>query len=233
MERVTRRMRWVNQISEYWPVERLAAMKEDEMRTMLELKTNGKETGVQDVAMTRSAPSVAPSKVEVHALASKPVNDGPSGGRATHSTHISSMSSCIPDKQQTFNPSPLKLQNTSAYDESRHSISLNTSLSSTPPRGQVLLVGSGPGHPSMLTVAARKALTELATHVLSDKLVPAEILALIPPHVPLTIAKKYPGNAERAQAELMQEALEGAGRGEIVVRVSNCFLTSCIHGALV
>ena len=72
----------------------------------------------------------------------------------------------------------------------------------------------------MLTVAARKAITELATRVLSDKLVPAEVLALIPDHVPLTIAKKYPGNAEGAQAELMQEALDGARRGEIIVRVS-------------
>jgi uroporphyrin-III C-methyltransferase len=72
----------------------------------------------------------------------------------------------------------------------------------------------------MLTVAARKALTELATRVLSDKLVPAEVLALIPGHVPLMIAKKYPGNAEGAQAELLQEALEGARRGETIVRVS-------------
>lgn len=81
----------------------------------------------------------------------------------------------------------------------------------------------------MLTVAARKAITELATRILADKLVPAEVLALIPAHMPLVIAKKYPGNAEGAQAELMQEALECARRGEIVVRVSRssrCRLTS-------
>lgn len=40
-ERVARRMRWVNQISEYWPVERLAALREDEMQIMLELGTGG------------------------------------------------------------------------------------------------------------------------------------------------------------------------------------------------
>jgi siroheme synthase len=78
----------------------------------------------------------------------------------------------------------------------------------------------------MLTVAARKAITELATRILADKLVPAEVLALIPAHVPLVIAKKYPGNAEGAQAELMQEALECARRGEIVVRVSRSSLAS-------
>lgn len=72
----------------------------------------------------------------------------------------------------------------------------------------------------MLTVAARKALTDLGTRVLSDKLVPAEVLALIPPHVPLYIAKKYPGNSEGAQNELMEMAVEGARRGETIVRVS-------------
>lgn len=72
----------------------------------------------------------------------------------------------------------------------------------------------------MLTVAARRALTELATRVLTDKLVPAEILALIPPHIPLYIAKKFPGNAEGAQKELLELAIEGARNGEIVVRVS-------------
>lgn len=71
----------------------------------------------------------------------------------------------------------------------------------------------------MLTVAARKALTELGTLILSDKLVPAEILALIPPHIPLYIAKKFPGNAEGAQSELMEMATDAAKKGEIVVRV--------------
>lgn len=75
----------------------------------------------------------------------------------------------------------------------------------------------------MLTVAARKALTELGTRVLSDKLVPQEILALIPSHIPRYIAKKFPGNAEEAQNELMEMAVEAARRGETVVRVSMLF----------
>lgn len=108
----------------------------------------------------------------------------------------------------------------SVFDTSRHSLLSGPNLSPVPPKGQILLVGSGPGHPSMLTVAARKALTELGTRVLSDKLVPSEVLALIPPHVPLYIAKKYPGNSEGAQNELMEMAVEGALKGETVVRVS-------------
>ncbi|KZO91272.1 hypothetical protein CALVIDRAFT_547339 [Calocera viscosa TUFC12733] len=84
---------------------------------------------------------------------------------------------------------------------------------------RILLVGSGPGHPSLLTIAAHTALTKLATVVLSDKLVPAEILALIPPTTPLHIAKKFPGNAEGAQSELISLALDAARRGETVVRL--------------
>ncbi|KIR39084.1 uroporphyrinogen-III C-methyltransferase [Cryptococcus deuterogattii 99/473] len=85
-------------------------------------------------------------------------------------------------------------------------------------KGRILLIGSGPGHPGLLTMAAHTAL-RTATLVLSDKLVPAEILALIPDSTKLHIAKKFPGNAEGAQNEMMELALEGAQRGETVVRL--------------
>jgi uroporphyrin-III C-methyltransferase len=68
-------------------------------------------------------------------------------------------------------------------------------------------------------MAAYKALTEQATLVLSDKLVPSEVLDLIPKSTPLYIAKKFPGNAEGAQNELMEMAVEAARRGEVVVRL--------------
>jgi uroporphyrin-III C-methyltransferase len=94
-------------------------------------------------------------------------------------------------------------------------------LSGAPPAlaGSIFLVGSGPGSPSLLTRAAYDVLTKQATVVLSDKLVPAQVLALIPPHVKLTIAKKFPGNAEGAQSELMELALEAAKEGHCVVRL--------------
>ncbi|WVQ84840.1 uroporphyrinogen-III C-methyltransferase [Cryptococcus sp. DSM 104549] len=85
-------------------------------------------------------------------------------------------------------------------------------------KGRILLIGSGPGHPGLLTMAAHTAL-RTATLILSDKLVPAEILALIPSTTELHIAKKFPGNAEGAQNEMMALALEGARRGEVVVRL--------------
>ena len=85
-------------------------------------------------------------------------------------------------------------------------------------KGRIFLVGSGPGHPGLLTVAAHQAL-QSATLVFSDKLVPAEALALIPSTAKVHIAKKFPGNNEGAQNEMMERALEGARANETVVRL--------------
>lgn len=109
-----------------------------------------------------------------------------------------------PDQSSTISPLP-----------SQHGISLSQPTKA----GRVLLVGSGPGHPSLLTLAAHDALTRAADLVLTDKLVPAGVLALIPPHVEVRVARKFPGNAEGAQQELMDFALEGARAGRTVVRL--------------
>jgi uroporphyrin-III C-methyltransferase len=92
------------------------------------------------------------------------------------------------------------------------------STATTRQQGRIYLVGSGPGHPGLLTVAALHVL-RTATLILSDKLVPAEVLALIPKSTTLHIAKKFPGNAEGAQNEMMELALAGAQKGEVVVRL--------------
>lgn len=103
---------------------------------------------------------------------------------------------------------------------SRHALALEQGSALSPQqRGRIFLLGSGPGSPALLTRAAHALLTQHATLILSDKLVPSEVLALIPKHIPLTIAKKFPGNAEGAQNELMDLAYEGALRGETVVRL--------------
>ena len=81
------------------------------------------------------------------------------------------------------------------------------------------MVGSGPGHPSLLTIATHTALTQWADLVLSDKLVPNSILTLIPKHVSVRIANKLPGNVELAQIEMMEAAVDAANKGLTVVRV--------------
>ncbi|KAG8713963.1 hypothetical protein FRC11_010355 [Ceratobasidium sp. 423] len=102
---------------------------------------------------------------------------------------------------------------------SHHHLALSPPTRTDPTSGRIILVGSGPGHPALLTRAAHHAITNLATLILADKLVPGEIMAIIPKHVEVRVAKKYPGNAEHAQDEFIQLAIEGARAGKCVVRL--------------
>ncbi|KAH8094746.1 uroporphyrin-III C-methyltransferase [Cristinia sonorae] len=146
-----RRMRWVAQVSEYWPISRLASLSSQEIGEVLEGNTGLAPSGIED-------------------------------NTAVNSIH-------------------------------------NLEVAPVVPRGQIFLVGSGPGHPSLLTLATHHALTRRADLVLSDKLVPAAVLALIPSRVEVKIARKFPGNADGAQNELMEAAIEAANRGLTVVRL--------------
>ncbi|EPY51201.1 uroporphyrin methyltransferase [Schizosaccharomyces cryophilus OY26] len=85
-------------------------------------------------------------------------------------------------------------------------------------KGSIVLVGSGPGDPELLTIAARNAIQK-ADYLLADKLVPESVLKLIPRHTPLFIARKFPGNADKAQDELHEIALDALKRGDYVVRL--------------
>ncbi len=84
--------------------------------------------------------------------------------------------------------------------------------------GEIALVGSGPGSLSMLTLGALNSIYN-ADIVLSDKLVPQEIIDCIPKKTELFIARKFPGNAFNAQQELHRLALENLKAGKRVVRL--------------
>ncbi|KAL8867618.1 MAG: hypothetical protein Q9174_005546, partial [Haloplaca sp. 1 TL-2023] len=86
------------------------------------------------------------------------------------------------------------------------------------PTPRIILAGSGPGSPSLLTLATHRAI-QTATVILADKLVPSPILDLIPRRTPLHIARKFPGNAEAAQNELLVLGLEALQKGETVLRL--------------
>jgi siroheme synthase (precorrin-2 oxidase/ferrochelatase) len=163
LERARRRMRWVAQVSEYWPYARLAALSPAAMECVL-------------------AGEPAPGALAVPAH----------------------------DVQAHAGDSELG---------SPHALALRADALPPPP-GRIFLLGSGPGHPGLLTVATRDVLTQRADVVLSDKLVPAAVLALIPAGVDVRIARKFPGNAEGAQNEMMEAAVELARKGLTVVRVS-------------
>ncbi|KAJ3574350.1 hypothetical protein NP233_g1827 [Leucocoprinus birnbaumii] len=147
VESAKRRMKWVAQVSEYWPISKIADMNEKDMTEVL-------------------------------------LGEGLGEGGAP----------------------------ASADSDSRHGLTI-------PKRGRILLVGSGPGHPSLLTIATHNALTKLADLVLSDKLVPDAVLSLIPKSVQIRIARKFPGNADGAQQEMMEAAIEAAQKGLTVVRL--------------
>lgn len=139
----SRRMRWLSQICEYWPLRRLANITNEDVDTVL------------------------------RSYAANPTTSTP-----LDPTHLDRVSR----------------------------------------KGRIILAGSGPGHPDLLTRATYKAILS-ADIILADKLVPAAVLELIPRRVPVHIARKFPGNAERAQEELLELGLAGLRSGQTVLRL--------------
>ncbi|KAJ6280631.1 uroporphyrin-iii c-methyltransferase [Bipolaris maydis] len=135
-----RRMRWLTQICEYWPLRRLASITDADVNMLF-----------------REFASSSPSKV---------------GPTATAPQRV----------------------------------------------GRIILAGSGPGNPDLLARAAHKAILS-ADLILADKLVPAPILDLVPRRATVHIARKFPGNADKAQEELLEMGLEGLKAGKVVVRI--------------
>jgi uroporphyrin-III C-methyltransferase len=144
----SRRIRWLSQICEYWPLSRLAAITDIDVDTVL------------------------------NAYAANPDSLTP------------------PLESNTL--------------ESRSSLQGR--------KGRIILAGSGPGHPDLLTVATLKAI-KTAHLILADKLVPEGVLNLIPRRTPVHIARKFPGNADRAQEELLEWGLAGIKEGKTVLRL--------------
>jgi uroporphyrin-III C-methyltransferase len=138
-----RRIRWLSQICEYWPLGRLASITDEDVETLLKL------------------------------YATNPLN-----------------SNLV---------EPIKLD-------------------SKPGKGRIILAGAGPGHPDLLTKATHKAILR-ADLILADKLVPSGVLDLIPRRTPVYIARKFPGNADHAQEELLQLGLSGLRNGQTVLRL--------------
>ncbi|CAO1623749.1 unnamed protein product [Parajaminaea phylloscopi] len=197
-ERTKRRMRWVAQISEYWPIEYLGAMDVNQMNQAL-------------ASLGEDSQKEAEAPAEQSTL-------------SQGSSHMERTTSPDDDARgRSLTPIAAHCNAKNApRARSQHSLSITRP---PPPQsrrtGHVYLLGSGPGHPGLLTVMAHRLLTSSETQlVLSDKLVPAPILRLIPPTTPLVIAKKFPGNAEGAQSELISLAVEAALKeGKNVVRL--------------
>lgn len=86
-----------------------------------------------------------------------------------------------------------------------------------PKRGKISLIGSGPGDPDLLTVAAYRMITDPTAFIVADRLVSPEILSLIEGEY--KVARKLPGCAEKAQDEIYTWCEEALHQGKHVIRL--------------
>lgn len=105
-----------------------------------------------------------------------------------------------------------------AYSSGRDSATEANRINGLPKKGKIVLAGSGPGHPDLLTRATYNAIQN-AHIILADKLVPAPVLDLIPRRTEVHIARKFPGNADQAQEEFLQMGLAALRKGQHVLRL--------------
>ncbi|WP_329111460.1 uroporphyrinogen-III C-methyltransferase [Micromonospora sp. NBC_01699] len=94
----------------------------------------------------------------------------------------------------------------------------NRAQRSRPTAGRVVLVGSGPGDPELITVKGRRLLAE-ADVVVADRLVPGLLLDELRPDVELVDASKIPYGPSRAQEEINRILVDRALAGAFVVRL--------------
>ena len=99
-----------------------------------------------------------------------------------------------------------------------HSRSMSTDAPQAPLKPEIILAGSGPGSPLLLTMATYRAIKG-ASIILADKLVPEPVLNLIPRRTAVHIARKFPGNADNAQTELLKMGLGALKQGHTVLRL--------------
>lgn len=83
--------------------------------------------------------------------------------------------------------------------------------------GRVTLVGGGPGHPGLLTVAGREAL-ESADVVVADRLAPLSSLAELRHDVEVIDVAKIPGGRSTSQEQINALLIDHAHAGRNVVR---------------
>lgn len=87
-----------------------------------------------------------------------------------------------------------------------------------PRMGKVTLVGAGPGDPELLTLRALRAIED-ADVIVHDRLVSAEIMALVPPHVRCIDVGKLPHRHAVPQEEINELLVSLALQGCTVARL--------------
>jgi uroporphyrin-III C-methyltransferase/precorrin-2 dehydrogenase/sirohydrochlorin ferrochelatase len=87
-----------------------------------------------------------------------------------------------------------------------------------PRRGEVALVGGGPGDPELITVRGRRLLAR-ADVVIADRLAPGELLDELPPNVLVVDAAKIPYGRAASQEVINSTIVSHARAGRFVVRL--------------
>ncbi|RME81944.1 MAG: uroporphyrinogen-III C-methyltransferase [Zetaproteobacteria bacterium] len=85
-------------------------------------------------------------------------------------------------------------------------------------RGEVALVGAGPGNPGLLTLAAARLIAE-ADCIVHDALVSPEVLAMAAPHAERIFAGKRGGRPSAQQEDIIKTLIAKAREGRRVVRL--------------
>lgn len=147
--------------------------------------------------------------------------------------HLSSSSSSPPFSSVSLQNAyrddssfPLHTAATSSRNIIKQQQQQQPSSKSRPPKvhpetgGKITLVGSGPGSPSLLTLAAHQLITDPANLLIVDRLVSNEILQVMDEAgVNYKIANKKPGCQMAAQDEIFDWCLQGLNNGRHVVRL--------------
>ncbi|KAJ1975824.1 uroporphyrin-III C-methyltransferase [Dimargaris xerosporica] len=228
-----RRMKWVAQLCEYWPIELLAGLTDNQIKALLDeyQSHHGDQPPPQpptDQLGVTKASEFTHRKPFEQANAILPLTPPPSSPPLTAAT--------LPNfATASFDKDRLVVQGRYGNQTPRDR------------RGQLYLVGAGLGTPEHLTVAAYQAI-RTADVVLADKLIPAGILSLVqtsssapcccvvtgpasaspatchcaattPQSQILHMARKFPGHADQAQQEFNQLGEQYLARGLTVVRL--------------
>ncbi|KAJ3053580.1 hypothetical protein HK097_003907, partial [Rhizophlyctis rosea] len=249
-EAVNRRMRWLSALCNQWSYEELADINSEDVvmlvgafergeqvppsgkTTQNGATSNGTNGTARDLKTSKSSltptqTSTSQTLITSYARSIPVVGGilGPVAGIACATlntasnivTTAKSTTETIVDTSLNILPQPLAnpVRKTLSYLPLPITIAPSTST-----KGQIILVGAGPGDPGLLTVNAMEAL-KTADLVVSDQLVPPKILALIPSKRLKLAKKKEGGKSDASQDDTNAVCLDALKRGLKVVRLKS------------